>query len=62
MKNTVLYFFMGFFLWGLTACCNHEGKATKEDLLDHVNTLMGTDSEFALSNGNTYPAVAVPGE
>ncbi|TAJ13515.1 glycoside hydrolase family 92 protein [Marinilabiliaceae bacterium JC017] len=60
MKNTVLYFFMGFFLWGLTACCNHEGKAPKEDLLDHVNTLMGTDSEFALSNGNTYPAVAVP--
>ena len=25
-----------------------------------VNTLMGTDSEFSLSNGNTYPAVAVP--
>ncbi len=25
-----------------------------------VNTLMGTDSTFDLSNGNTYPAVAVP--
>ncbi len=29
-------------------------------LLDYVNPLMGTDSEFSLSNGNTYPAIAVP--
>lgn len=28
--------------------------------VDHVNTLMGTDSKMELSNGNTYPAVAVP--
>ncbi|RVU00322.1 glycoside hydrolase family 92 protein [Mucilaginibacter limnophilus] len=28
--------------------------------VDLVNPLMGTDSEPALSNGNTYPAVAVP--
>ena len=28
--------------------------------VDYVNTLMGTDSKFLLSNGNTYPAVAVP--
>ena len=25
-----------------------------------VNTLMGTDSEFRLSTGNTYPAIALP--
>lgn len=31
-----------------------------EALVDLVNPLMGTDSEFALSYGNTYPAVAVP--
>ncbi|MFS4456061.1 GH92 family glycosyl hydrolase [Maribacter sp. 2304DJ31-5] len=29
-------------------------------LLDHVNPLMGTDSSFELSNGNTYPAIATP--
>ncbi len=29
-------------------------------LVKHVNPLMGTDSEFSLSNGNTYPAIAVP--
>lgn len=28
--------------------------------VDYVNPLMGTDSKFALSNGNTYPAVGVP--
>jgi predicted alpha-1,2-mannosidase len=28
--------------------------------VDQVNTLMGTDSEFKLSNGNTYPAIAMP--
>jgi predicted alpha-1,2-mannosidase len=27
---------------------------------DLVNPLMGTDSEFRLSNGNTYPAIAMP--
>ncbi|GJM31048.1 MAG: alpha-1 2-mannosidase [Saprospiraceae bacterium] len=31
-----------------------------KDLVDLVNPLMGTDSEFKLSNGNTYPAIALP--
>ena len=29
-------------------------------LVDYVNPLMGTDSTFELSNGNTYPAIATP--
>ncbi len=28
--------------------------------IDYVNPLMGTDSSFDLSNGNTYPAIATP--
>lgn len=28
--------------------------------VDYVNPLMGTDSKFALSNGNTYPAIGLP--
>src|ERR1019366_98246 len=28
--------------------------------VDYVNPLMGTDSKYDLSNGNTYPAIAVP--
>ncbi len=37
-------------------------KVDAQDLqpVDYVNTLMGTDSEFKLSNGNTYPAIAMP--
>ncbi|MCT4589794.1 MAG: GH92 family glycosyl hydrolase [Carboxylicivirga sp.] len=31
-----------------------------DDPVDYVNILMGTDSEYALSNGNTYPAIATP--
>ncbi|MBI9071118.1 MAG: GH92 family glycosyl hydrolase [Melioribacteraceae bacterium] len=29
-------------------------------LVDYVNPLLGTDSDVALSNGNTYPAIALP--
>lgn len=28
--------------------------------VDYVNPLMGTDSKISLSNGNTYPAIALP--
>ncbi len=31
-----------------------------ENLVQYVNPLMGTDSEFKFSNGNTYPAIARP--
>ncbi len=31
-----------------------------ENLVQYVNPLMGSDSEFSLSNGNTYPAIATP--
>jgi len=42
--------------------CNkpHESCLKVSDPVEYVNTLMGTDSEFALSNGNTYPAIATP--
>lgn len=43
-----------------TACQQPTCPSVDEDPVQMVNTLMGTDSEFALSNGNTYPAVAVP--
>ncbi len=33
---------------------------TFDSPVDYVNILMGTQSEFALSNGNTYPAIARP--
>jgi predicted alpha-1,2-mannosidase len=35
-------------------------NSPEKDPADLVNPLMGTDSEFRLSNGNTYPAIALP--
>jgi predicted alpha-1,2-mannosidase len=36
------------------------GLWAQTSYVDYVNTLMGTDSKPLLSNGNTYPAVAMP--
>ena len=55
---TVLLFFVA---------CKEESTPTssednrfKKDVISYVNPLMGTDSDFSLSNGNTYPAIATP--
>ena len=34
--------------------------SSKPDLVQYVNPLIGTDSSYELSRGNTYPAVALP--
>lgn len=34
--------------------------AQNADYVNYVNTLMGTDSKHEVSNGNTYPAIALP--
>ncbi len=36
------------------------GQAATTAPVDYVSTLVGTQSKFSLSTGNTYPAVAVP--
>ncbi|MCR5245971.1 MAG: GH92 family glycosyl hydrolase, partial [Bacteroidales bacterium] len=41
----------------LTASCS---EAFVQDPVDLVNPLMGTASDFRLSTGNTYPAIALP--
>ncbi|MDD3079921.1 MAG: GH92 family glycosyl hydrolase [Paludibacter sp.] len=54
MKNS-------FYSWLLLSFCIvsfHLSAAT--DPVDYVNILVGTQSKFELSTGNTYPAVALP--
>lgn len=34
--------------------------AAEQELADLINPMIGTDSRFLLSNGNTYPTVALP--
>lgn len=52
---------MLFFL-AMVSCHPKEGNVSKEvnTPVDYVNILMGTQSKFTLSNGNTYPAIAMP--
>jgi len=62
--------FPGFVLLILLAfsffSCDHTEKSLRSNsseqifLVDYVNPLMGTDSKYSLSNGNTYPAIATP--
>jgi len=40
--------------------CKQESDKSELDPVELVNPLMGTDSEFRLSTGNTYPAIAMP--
>ncbi|MDF1570389.1 MAG: GH92 family glycosyl hydrolase [Bacteroidales bacterium] len=52
-----------------TSCMNTDPKndaaimpvaGESEDLAGLINPMIGTDSEFLLSNGNTYPTIALP--
>lgn len=59
------YLFRTLLIALLVVSCTSRETTRKEskkpvDLVDLVNPLMGTDSEFSLSNGNTYPAIATP--
>lgn len=48
------------FLLLLAECASMKLQARDYLALTKVNTLMGTMSNFTLSNGNTYPAIALP--
>jgi len=46
------------FLTALT--CLFYNKTMAQAPVDFINPLIGSDSKFELSNGNTYPAIAMP--
>ena len=58
---------MGVVLFSVLSCSDKVNNKNSllnnsqySSLVDLVNPLMGTDSKFSLSNGNTYPAIATP--
>lgn len=53
-KNFIIVMFV------LTSAIQALGKMAKMDCVDYVNPLVGTESKFELSTGNTYPAIAMP--
>lgn len=42
------------------SCCGNAEPDYIENPVDDVSTLVGSESTFQLSTGNTYPAVAMP--
>lgn len=54
----LITFLLGSHAYG--AASRQSVNLVEEDLVQYVNPLMGTDSKFDLSNGNTYPAIATP--
>ncbi len=52
MKRSLSFGFLLFLLFAI--------KGLAQDPVDYVNPLMGTESRFELSHGNTYPAIARP--
>ena len=59
MTNTFNKILTAVILTTLMSCSNNKNPQLS-NLVDFVNPLMGTDSKFSLSNGNTYPAIARP--
>ena len=62
MKFNYCYSFNNWviFLLIIVAGCSSPVSEEEFDPVELVNPLMGTDSEFRLSTGNTYPAIALP--
>lgn len=56
LRNHFILTFLACLLGGLGVV----NAQTYNDPVDYVSVLVGTQSEFALSNGNTYPAIARP--
>jgi predicted alpha-1,2-mannosidase len=59
MKITAIIFTL-FVIIGCQTAIQQQSTEKPGKLTDLVNPLMGTDSDFSLSNGNTYPAIARP--
>ncbi len=56
-----LKFLASTFILGLSVLCSYAQKIGKvERPIEMVSTLVGTQSTYFLSSGNTYPAVALP--
>ena len=64
MKEITLFYFSRILLLALTVSMVATGCSTESDRTfepaELASPLMGTDSEFLLSHGNTYPAIALP--
>ncbi|OOV17870.1 alpha-mannosidase [Flavobacterium sp. LM4] len=56
MKYTFAFVIFAF----VSANAQNTQVITPQQPIDWVNPLIGTDSDYGISNGNTYPAIAMP--
>ena len=61
MDKIFKYILLSLFHFNKNNAQPNDLRSDNEYLVDYVNPLMGTDSTFELSNGNTYPAIATLG-
>ena len=54
MRKAIISYSL-FFIFFIT-----KTTTANQDYVKYVNPLIGTDTSFELSNGNTYPAIARP--
>ncbi|SHI79638.1 alpha-1,2-mannosidase, putative [Tangfeifania diversioriginum] len=64
MNTSILHIILLHLVVLLSSCTtpenNNEVQEEIGDFVSYVNPLMGTDSDYELSHGNTYPAIARP--
>ncbi|WP_205334649.1 GH92 family glycosyl hydrolase [Flavobacterium fluviale] len=56
IKNSIVF---ALFTFSFVSAQNMQ-VITPQQPIDWVNPLIGTDSDYGISNGNTYPAIAMP--
>ena len=60
MKKAIFTLYMLSVLLFTACTVEHGAPEASHDYVQYVNPLMGTQSSFELSAGNTYPAIAMP--
>lgn len=60
MKIVCVSCWIALFLCACSSAPDFSKEEKNRDYVAYVNPLVGTDSDFSLSNGNTYPAIALP--
>ena len=56
IKNSIVF---ALFTFAFVSAQNTQ-VITPQQPIDWVNPLIGSDSDYGISNGNTYPAIAMP--
>ena len=60
MKKIIFSLLLTAGLLGQTTVSKAQDVPPGDNLVKYVNPLLGTESDYSLSNGNTYPAIALP--